>query len=196
VDTSLNLILPLDMSWLQQITEADDNLLKFGGGGYVLYFAVRCPKLPVLDWRVTAGRRGNHKCSILGSSVHDVSCWRAADWAWEYNRRLASSNSTRIGGRHYAASCLYSSRLPSDCLVIDDEVVGDTPHANIILDVSPIGGCTHCKLVVMIRQLLTPEGLPLFECDTGPDIALNNINTIATYNLFCNSRRLLVQFVD
>jgi hypothetical protein len=34
----------------------------------------------------------------------------------------------------------------------------------------------------MIRCLLTPEGRPLFECDTGADIALNDINTIATYN--------------
>jgi hypothetical protein len=114
---------------------------------------------------------------------HDVSCWPAADCAWEYNSRLALSNSAGIGGRHYAAGCLYSSCLPSDCLVIDDKV-NDTPHAHIILDVSPIGGCTHCKSVVMIRQLLTPEGWPLFKYDTGSDIAaLNDINTIATYNL-------------
>jgi hypothetical protein len=71
--------------------------------------------------------------------------------------------------------------LPSDSLVTDNEV-GDTPHANIILDVSPIGGCTHRKSVVMIRRLLTQEGRPLFECGTGSDITLNDINTIATYN--------------
>jgi hypothetical protein len=90
-------------------------------------------------------------------------------------------NSARIRGRHYAAGCLYSSCLPSHCLVIDDKV-SDTPHANIILDASPIGGCTHCKSMVMIRRLLTPEGRPLFECDTSSDIALNVVNTIATYN--------------
>jgi hypothetical protein len=72
--------------------------------------------------------------------------------------------------------------LAKQLSVIEDEVV-DTPHANIILYVSPIGGCTHCKSVLMMRQLLTPEGRPLFECDTGSDIALNNISTIATYNL-------------
>jgi hypothetical protein len=53
VDTSLNSLIPLDMSWLQ-ITEDDDNLLKFDEDGYVWYFEDRCPKLPVLGWRVTA----------------------------------------------------------------------------------------------------------------------------------------------
>jgi hypothetical protein len=52
-------------------------------------------------------------------------------------------------------------------------------------NVNPILGavCTHRKSVVMIRQLLTPEGRPLFECDTDSDIALNDINMIAKYNL-------------
>ena len=72
---------------------------------------------------------------------HDISCLPAADLAFEYNRRLASSNSARTGGRHYAAGCLYS-RLPDDCLVIDNEV-GGMPNVDIIIDVSPIGGCTH-----------------------------------------------------
>jgi hypothetical protein len=35
----------------------------------------------------------------------------------------------------------------------------------------------------MIRRMLTPEGQPLFKCDTGSDIALNDINMIAIYNL-------------
>jgi hypothetical protein len=61
VDTSLNSLVPLNMSWLR-ITEADNNSLKFGEDGHVWYF---CWQLPVLDWRVTAGRGGNHnKCSI------------------------------------------------------------------------------------------------------------------------------------
>ena len=53
MDASLNSLIPLDMSCLQ-ITEADDNLLKSGKDGYVWYFEDRCPKLPVLGWRVTA----------------------------------------------------------------------------------------------------------------------------------------------
>jgi hypothetical protein len=147
------------MSWLR-ITEADDNLLKFGEDGYVWFFADRCHKLPVSGWRVTAGRRGgnNHKCSIYRAvqcadhdgprvppnmvNFHDVASWPAADRAWLYNRRLALSNSARIGGRHYAAGCLYTSRLSSNCRLVIDDKVGDTPHANFILDVSPIGGET------------------------------------------------------
>jgi hypothetical protein len=82
-------------------------------------------------------------------------------------------NSARIGGRHDAAGCLYYSHLPSDCVVIDNEV-GDTPHANNVMDMSPIGGCTHCKSVVMIRQSLTREERPLFECDTSSDVDKHN----------------------
>ncbi len=37
---------------------------------------------------------------------HDISCWPAADRAFEYNRRLASSNSAQTGVRYYAAGCL------------------------------------------------------------------------------------------
>jgi hypothetical protein len=68
VDTSLNSLIPVDTSWLR-ITEADDNLHKFGEDGYVRYFADRCPKLPVLGWRVSAARRATTVLYISGGSV-------------------------------------------------------------------------------------------------------------------------------
>ena len=73
------------------------------------------------------------------------------------------------------------SRLPYDCLLVDDGVSG-APNVDIIIDVSPIGGCTHRKSVVMIRQLVTPEGGPMFICNIGSDVALIDLCTIATYN--------------
>jgi hypothetical protein len=185
----------MDMSWLR-ITKGDDNLLKFGSDGYVRYFAERFPSVPVSGWRVTAGRGSNQRRSIFRAfqcadhdgprmppdvvNLQDISCWPAADRASEYNRRLVTSNSARKGGRHYAAGCLYS-RVPNDCLVIGDNV-GNTPHVDVIIDVSPIGGCTHRKSVVMIRQLVSPEGRPLFNCDVGSDVAMKDLRTIVTYN--------------
>ena len=74
------------------------------------------------------------------------------------------------------------SRLPDDCLLADDGVSG-APNVDIIIDVSPIGGCTHRKSVVMIRQLVTPEDGPMFICNIGSDVALIDLCTIATYNL-------------
>ncbi len=68
VDTSLNSLIPLDMSWFR-ITAADDNSLKFVVDGYVRYFADRCPKLPVSGWRVTAGRGQPQVLYTWSSSV-------------------------------------------------------------------------------------------------------------------------------
>jgi hypothetical protein len=73
VDTSLNSLIPLDMSWFR-ITAADDNSLKFVGDGYVRYFADRCPKLPVSGWRVTAGR-GQPQVLYTWSSLVCQSQW-------------------------------------------------------------------------------------------------------------------------
>jgi hypothetical protein len=69
--------------------------------------------------------------------------------------------------------------LPDDCLAVDDGVSG-APKVDIIIDVSPIGGCTHQKSVVMIRQLFTPEGGPMFICNIGSNVALIDLCTIAT----------------
>ena len=126
------------------------NLVKMGMFGTLLTGVLSC-----LCWVGESQQPGGQpQCSIYRAvqcadhdgpgmhpdmvDFHDVSCWPAVDRAWEYNRRLASSNSAQIGGRHYAAGCLYSSRLPSDCLVIDHEV-GDTPHANWWVHASQIG---------------------------------------------------------
>ena len=173
-------LIPLDMSWLRLDNDetagwgrhysfGDDSYVKcFSGEGQ---FGELVPS--VTAWRVSTGhhlggssvRRVVHarQCSdadgprmppdfVAGQSI---STWPPAYLGQEYNKRLARSNSTRIGGRHYAQGCLHQG-IPEDCLVID---VKDDPNVDIVVDVAPIGSCKKKKSVVMIRNVADDPSL-------------------------------------
>ena len=86
---------------------------------------------------------------VLG---HDLGAWANADRAQEYNRRLVSSNSTRVGGRHYAPGCLHLN-IPDTCWILDPK---ERPFVDIIVDIAPTGssGSIERKSVMMVRSIL------------------------------------------
>ena len=64
---------------------------------------------------------------------HDLGAWANADrGAQEYNRRLVNSNSTRVGGRHYAPGCLHLN-IPDTCWMIDPK---ERPFDDTIIDIA------------------------------------------------------------
>ncbi len=82
-------------------------------------------------------------------SGEDAGRWPQPYLAAEYNRRLAQSNSARLGGRHYAAVC-HHLRVPDTCWTIDPAV---THCVDIMADPATVGGCSDRQLVVMIRYV-------------------------------------------
>ena len=80
---------------------------------------------------------------------HDLGAWPVADRAQEYNRRLANSNSARVGGRHYAAGCLYLN-IPETCWMIDPM---ERPFVDIIVDID-LTGYQQAVVIWMERALL------------------------------------------
>ena len=91
---------------------------------------------------------------VIGSQ--HVGDWSLADRTLEYNTRLASSGSAKVGGRHYASLCFHRV-IPSDCLVIDG--VHDA-FVNILVDCAPVNRCTDQKSVVMVQYMLSPDLQP------------------------------------
>ncbi|KAI2505999.1 hypothetical protein MHU86_8410 [Fragilaria crotonensis] len=84
-------------------------------------------------------------------SGHDVGVWPVPDRAQEYNRRLVNSNSTRVGGRHYAPGCLHLN-IPDTCWIVDPE---ERPFVDIIVDIAPpVSSTIGRKSVIMIRSIL------------------------------------------
>ena len=174
-------LIPLDMSWLrlhENVTAGQGRRYSFGEDSYVKCFFGESEQggvLPMITaWRVSTGhhlgrstmRRVVHamQCSdadgprmppdfVAGQAIS--SAWPAACLGQEYNKRLARSKSTRIGGRYYAQGCLHW-RIPDDCLVID---VMDDPDVDIVVDVAPIGSCKSKKSIVMIRNVADDPSL-------------------------------------
>ncbi|KAI2509352.1 hypothetical protein MHU86_5105 [Fragilaria crotonensis] len=84
-------------------------------------------------------------------SGHDVGVWPVPDRAQEYNRRLVNSNSTRVGGRHYAPGCLHLN-IPDTCWIVDPE---ERPFVDIIVDIEPpVSSMIGRKSVIMVRSIL------------------------------------------
>ena len=75
-----------------------------------------------------------------------VVAWSQAARAEEYNIRLASSRSVRVGERHYASHCFHRD-IPSDGLVIDGV---DDAFVNIVVDCNLVNRCHNQKSVVMM----------------------------------------------
>jgi len=113
---------------------------------------------------------------IVGGN--DIGAWPTADRAQVYNEHLASASSAKVGGRHYAPSCLHL-RIPPDCLVIDGI---NHPHVDIVVDVAPIGNCRSRKSVVMVRNLLSPTLEPTYIGEGGKPYFFGDLQVITLHN--------------
>ena len=76
--------------------------------------------------------------------------WKEEYLALEYNRRLATTNSARRDGRHYAQEC-HHSRLPQKCWVINPTL---EHFIDIMVDLLPrLGRQKNKQSVVMVRNV-------------------------------------------
>ena len=75
--------------------------------------------------------------------------WKEEYLALEYNRRLATANSARKDGRHYAQGC-HHSRLPEKCWVIDPT---SEHFVDIMVDLPRLGRQKNKQSVVMVRNV-------------------------------------------
>ena len=194
-------LVPLDMSWLRmQRNQLPDGSAHytFGEDGYVRQFATEVRGVQGRQNRVSAWRfcfRGHQRRMIyralqchdshgpmLAPDVfngEDAGCWPRDVLAEEYNKRLASSNSVRSGGRHYAAGCHHFS-LPPSCWLIDPH---DNPIVDIMIDVAPVGLCMNRQSAVMIRQVDVSSS---FEPEDFHTLA--SLNDIADFNTLMNKQ--------
>ena len=203
-----NSFVPLDMSWLQLTWETSESAtgrdrLLFGPGGYVKRLATDSSANGgfVSAWKVSRSyhidrlRRqvywGTQCSDADGPKLppdyiggEDIGTWYPADRGQAYNDRLSSSNSVRVGGRHYAPGCRHL-RLPSDCLIIDG---ADDPAVDIIVDVAPIGKCTCRKSVVMVRQILSPTQVALCEGEAKRPLMVEDSGFITLHNSLLRTR--------
>jgi hypothetical protein len=90
---------------------------------------------------------------VAGQAIS--SAWPAAYLDQEYNKRLARSKPTHIGGRYYAQGCLHW-RIPDDFLALD---MMDDPNVDIVVDAAPIGSCKSKKSIVMICNVADDPSL-------------------------------------
>lgn len=96
-------------------------------------------------------------------SGEDVGKWPQEYLAHEYNKHLASSNSARSGGRHYAAGCLHYT-FTHTCWMLDPK---EYPRLDLMVDVAEHGQCTDRQTVVSIRNLInTTDGSAAFRSES------------------------------
>lgn len=169
---------------LQRSDTADNDgsaSYSFGRGGYVKRFWRECSPLSactgvgrtVSAWRISMGRMGGGGTPRLlwrASQCHDrdgpimapdvffgedTSAWPHEYRMLEYNERLATANSARVHGRHYANGC-HHYKIPDTCWVINPE--NAVYHClDLLVDVATVGLCAHRQSVVMIRNFLEME---------------------------------------
>jgi hypothetical protein len=188
----------LDMSWLRiRPIELTEFRLQFGEDGYVKRFSSES-KMMVSAWRVsynpapptysrvvfTSTQCADHEGPRMPPDLvvgHDLGAWPVADRAQEYNRRLANSNSARVGGRHYAAGCLYLN-IPETCWIIDPMV---HPFVDIIVDIVPTG-CQQAvvgrKSVVMVRSILDASHKSRYCCDVDGQGLIGSLKALGEHN--------------
>jgi hypothetical protein len=204
----LKSLVALDMSWLRlrRVVGAHGSVsYSFGEGGYVKKFYSETRKSSsiherntVSAWRISTGRTSDFRqnrivyrvsqcrdCDgpMLAPDVYfgqETVCWPAACLAAEYNRRLASANSARKDGRHYAPGC-HHYHLPATCWIIDPTL---THSVDLIVDDAAVGQCLDRQSIVMIRNLMIIDDdeerkssryLPEWDGDTHLIGALNHI---------------------
>ena len=172
----------LEMSWFrignaEQGPSMSGSRLQFGRDGYVKRFSAvtigaRPGSQTVSAWRVsyniapptlsrvvfTSTQCADHDGPRMPPDLvvgHDIGSWPVADRAQEYNRRLANSNSARVGGRHYAQGCLHQN-IPETCWKVDPM---EYPFLDIVVDIAPTDFCpAGRKSVVMVRSILDNSG--------------------------------------
>ena len=109
---------------------------------------------------------------------HDVGAWPVADRAQEYNRRLVNSNSTRVGGRHYAPGCLHLN-IPDTCWIVDPE---ERPFVDIVVDIAPpVSSTIERKSVIMVRSILDAS-LKLRYCHLNQHDVVGSLDAIVEHN--------------
>jgi hypothetical protein len=166
----------MDISWFRLKTGMEHSPqldLQVGEDGYVKRFASVTsagspPSTFVSAWRVsyhpaainfprevfTSTQCADHEGPRMPPDLisgHDVGVWPVPDRAQEYNRRLVNSNSTRVGGRHYAPGCLHLN-IPDTCWIVDPE---ERPFVDIIVDIAPpVSSTIGRKSVIMVRSVL------------------------------------------
>ncbi|KAI2490358.1 hypothetical protein MHU86_24221 [Fragilaria crotonensis] len=166
----------MDISWFRLKTGMEHSPqldLQFGEDGYVKRFASVTsagspPSTFVSAWRVsyhpaainfprevfTSTQCADHEGPRMPPDLisgHDVGVWPVPDRAQEYNRRLVNSNSTRVGGRHYAPGCLHLN-IPDTCWIVDPE---ERPFVDIIVDIEPpVSSMIGRKSVIMVEAFL------------------------------------------
>ena len=168
----------LEMSWFrirskEEPPSMSDFRLRFGEDGYVKRFntvstGARPGSQTVSAWRVSYNIAPPSFSRVVFASTqcadhdgprmppdlvggHNIGSWPVADRAQEYNRRLADSNSARVGGRHYAQGCLHLN-IPETCWIVDPM---EYPFVDIIIDIAPTVFCpAGRKSVVMVRSIL------------------------------------------
>ena len=70
------------------------------------------------------------------------------------DRSITRSSSAKLNGRHYAAECHFSGKLPDTCLIIDPEM---TPCVDLMINVAATGLHIDCQTVVMIRNVIDDD---------------------------------------
>jgi hypothetical protein len=83
-------------------------------------------------------------------SGEDAGAWPQEELAVVYNQKLASANSAREGGRHYALGC-HHFKLPTTCWVLDPMI---DPIIDVMIDVEPAGNCKNMQTVLQVRHVL------------------------------------------
>jgi hypothetical protein len=179
-------LVALDMSWLRLRRRYDRVEKRvsytFGEGGYVKRFHVENTDeslrsydyyLKLSAWRLSLNRTTDsqqdrvvyrvrqcldEKGPMMAPDVIDgVRCTLGEKHlAAEYNRRLATANSARKDGRHYAQGC-HHSRLSDGCWVIDPT---EEHFVDIMVDLPRLGRQKNKQSVVMVRNVncLTDDG--------------------------------------
>ena len=89
--------------------------------------------------------------------------WKEEYLVLEYNRRLATANSARKDGRHYAQGC-HHSRLPDKCWIVDPTL---EHFVNMIMKkkLPRLGWQKNKQSVIMVRNvnfLTADDGKDLF----------------------------------
>jgi hypothetical protein len=196
----------LDMSWFRlSASEGQVQPLRFGTDGYVKRFGSVNLSPDGSDF--VSGWRVSKSCSVktLSREVYwakqcsdadgprmppdfvrgqDIGHWPAADRGQEYNRHLVSSNSARVGGRHYALRSWHKT-IPRSCLVIDGSV---NPNVDIVVDVAPIGKCRNRKSMVSIRYIMSPTQDSLCEGKSKRPLLVEDLRVITLYNTLVRKR--------
>ena len=99
--------------------------------------------------------------------------WKEEYLVLEYNRCLATANSARKDGRHYARGC-HHSRLPDKCWIVDPTL---EHFVNIMVNLPWLGWQKNKQSIIMVRNT------NFLTADDGKDL-LGAMACITRHNKF------------